>query len=201
MKNTVGAFDFEIGSRGTLIVPSGSQMVPHWLSDDEVDAGIQALKDDLNAVAVRIKAALTAGKSFAWRRYGSATQYTLPPAPPSSPSALRAASPAPPERSRPRRGGGQRAHVQMALRANPLRDLPYGQQPIGGSWDRQRGPRQVAGPDALRRLALDQRRDRCWLGLRIEQPDPRQGRPVAAPCASQPDRSRRIVRRASWSGR
>ena len=58
MANTVGVFDVDISSKGALIVTTGNQMLPHWLDDEEVDAGIQALKDDLDAVAIRAKAAI-----------------------------------------------------------------------------------------------------------------------------------------------
>jgi hypothetical protein len=62
MASTVGVFDVDIGPKGALIITAGSQMLPHWLCDEEVDAGIQALKDDLDAVAIRAKAAIRAQK-------------------------------------------------------------------------------------------------------------------------------------------
>jgi hypothetical protein len=60
MANTIRAFDFEIDFHGACVVPATSQLCHRCLSDTEVDANIQALKDDLDAVAKRMKRAIRA---------------------------------------------------------------------------------------------------------------------------------------------
>ncbi len=63
MARTVGVFDFEMGGSGAAVVGAGrdgnrSRLCSHCLSDGEVDEKIQLLKDDLDAVAIRMKKAI-----------------------------------------------------------------------------------------------------------------------------------------------
>jgi hypothetical protein len=63
LTRTVRVFDFEMGVSGAAVVGAGhdgdrSRLCPGCLSDGEVDAQIQLLKDDLNAVAIRMKQAI-----------------------------------------------------------------------------------------------------------------------------------------------
>jgi hypothetical protein len=69
MVSTVKVFDFEMGMGGAAVVAAGrdgnrSRLCPGCLSDGEVDAQIQLLKADLDAVAVRMKKAIRGRKSL-----------------------------------------------------------------------------------------------------------------------------------------
>jgi len=63
MANTVRVFDFEMRATGPVVIGSGyaggrTQLSSECASDIEIDGQIQALKDDLDAVAIRMKKAL-----------------------------------------------------------------------------------------------------------------------------------------------
>jgi len=58
MVSTVKVFDFDIDGSGAFIVLRKSFICPGCLSDAEVDANIKLLKDDLDAVAKRMKKAI-----------------------------------------------------------------------------------------------------------------------------------------------
>jgi hypothetical protein len=58
MGNTVGVFDFEIGIAGASVIARSKPLCAGCLSDAEIDAHIKLLKDDLDAVAERMKAAV-----------------------------------------------------------------------------------------------------------------------------------------------
>jgi hypothetical protein len=59
MAKTVKTFDFTIDIHGAAVVSRrGVRLCPGCLSDGEVDAQIQLLKDDLDAVATRMKKAI-----------------------------------------------------------------------------------------------------------------------------------------------
>ena len=49
------AFDFEIDIHGARVVAARLPLMPACLDDGTIDANIRALKDDLDAVAVKIK--------------------------------------------------------------------------------------------------------------------------------------------------
>jgi hypothetical protein len=58
MANTVRVFDFKMHISGAIVVArprADDWLCPGCLSDEEVDANIQSLKDDLDAVAKRMK--------------------------------------------------------------------------------------------------------------------------------------------------
>jgi len=56
---TVKAFDYEISPlRGVQVVPAKTPLMAGCVTDGEIDTNIKLLKDDLDAVAVRMKAAL-----------------------------------------------------------------------------------------------------------------------------------------------
>jgi hypothetical protein len=52
------AFDFDIDIHGARVVPAKTPLMPACLSEGEIDWNIKALKDDLDAVAVKMKAAV-----------------------------------------------------------------------------------------------------------------------------------------------
>jgi hypothetical protein len=54
---TVRVFDYEINFSGARVV-AREPLCPRCLHDGEIDANIKALKDDLDAVAKRMKEAL-----------------------------------------------------------------------------------------------------------------------------------------------
>lgn len=58
MGKTIEAFDFEIDIHGALVVWAKDPLHSRCLSDGEVDANIKALKEDLDAVAKRMKVAI-----------------------------------------------------------------------------------------------------------------------------------------------
>ena len=58
MANTVNVFDFKIDGHGARVIVRREHICPACLSDREVDANITLLKDDLDAVAKRMKAAI-----------------------------------------------------------------------------------------------------------------------------------------------
>jgi hypothetical protein len=63
MADTVRVFDVEMGMGGAVVVGAGrdgdrSRLCSPCLSNGEVDAQIQLLKADLDAVAVRMKEAI-----------------------------------------------------------------------------------------------------------------------------------------------
>ena len=58
MGKTTGAFDFDIDIGGARVVWAKEPLHARCLSDGEVDANIQLLKEDLDAVAERMKAAI-----------------------------------------------------------------------------------------------------------------------------------------------
>jgi hypothetical protein len=63
MANTVKVFDFKMRATGPVVIGAGysggpTQLSSECASDLEIDGQIQALKDDLDAVAIRMKKAL-----------------------------------------------------------------------------------------------------------------------------------------------
>ena len=59
MASTVGVFDFEMSNlHGPSVIAVRDRLCAGCLSDGEIDANIRLLKDDLDAVAKRMKAAL-----------------------------------------------------------------------------------------------------------------------------------------------
>jgi hypothetical protein len=58
MANTVRSFDFEIDIHGARMVPTRDPLCPGCLSEGELDAQVKLLKDDLDAVAMRMKRAI-----------------------------------------------------------------------------------------------------------------------------------------------
>lgn len=58
MSNTINVFDFNINIHGATVVVRQKPLCSGCLSDGEVDAQISLLKDDLDAVAQRMKAAI-----------------------------------------------------------------------------------------------------------------------------------------------
>lgn len=58
MSDTVEVFDFDIDSDGARVVVRFHPLCPTCLTDREVDANIKLLKEDLDAVAELMKAAL-----------------------------------------------------------------------------------------------------------------------------------------------
>jgi hypothetical protein len=51
-------FDFDIGIHGARVVVTREPLMAASLSDGEIDANIKRLKDELDAVAVKMKAAV-----------------------------------------------------------------------------------------------------------------------------------------------
>jgi hypothetical protein len=51
-------FDFEIDISGAIVVVAREPLMSRSLSDGEIDAHIKRLKDELDAVAVEMKAAV-----------------------------------------------------------------------------------------------------------------------------------------------
>ena len=66
MPDTVEVFDFDIDTHGARVVVRLHPLCPACHTDREVDANIKRLKDDLDAVARRMKVALQmhSGKSL-----------------------------------------------------------------------------------------------------------------------------------------
>jgi hypothetical protein len=66
LSDTVEVFDFDIDTHGARVVVRLHPLCSGCHTDREVDANIKRLKDDLDAVAERMKAALQeqAGKSL-----------------------------------------------------------------------------------------------------------------------------------------
>jgi hypothetical protein len=58
MMNTVRVFDFDIDIYGAYVVIRKEPICPGCASDGEVDIEIKRLKDDLDAVAERMKKAI-----------------------------------------------------------------------------------------------------------------------------------------------
>lgn len=58
MPNTIGSFDFDIGGYGARVVCTKNPLHASCVSAVEVDEIVQHLKDDLDAVAKRMKASL-----------------------------------------------------------------------------------------------------------------------------------------------
>ena len=58
MTNTIGKFDYKIDIHGARVVVAKEPLCSGCLSDSEIDTNIQLLKDDLDAVATRMKAAV-----------------------------------------------------------------------------------------------------------------------------------------------
>jgi len=58
LAKTVGVFDFEINVYGARVVVRGKSLLTRCRSGVEIDADIQLLKDDLDAVAKRMKSAV-----------------------------------------------------------------------------------------------------------------------------------------------
>ena len=58
MAGTVNVFDFEMDTNGVAVVVRRSPLMPDCMSHGEIDGEIQRLKDDLDAVAERMKKAL-----------------------------------------------------------------------------------------------------------------------------------------------
>jgi hypothetical protein len=56
--STVRVFDFEINISGARVVVRREPLCPGCTSDGEIDANIKLLKDDLDAVAKRMKTAI-----------------------------------------------------------------------------------------------------------------------------------------------
>ena len=56
--NTVKVFDFDIDINGARVVVAREPISPGCLSDGEVDDEIKLLKDNLDAVAARMKVAI-----------------------------------------------------------------------------------------------------------------------------------------------
>lgn len=59
MARTVGKFDYDDSSHGVRFTSASLGLSAGCLSDDEIDAYLHMLKDDLDAVARRMKAALS----------------------------------------------------------------------------------------------------------------------------------------------
>ncbi len=59
MGNTVKVFDYEIDINGASIIVRREPLMGGCHSDGEVDANIQLLKDNLDAVAKRMKVAIS----------------------------------------------------------------------------------------------------------------------------------------------
>ena len=55
---TVQVFDYEIDVHGARVIVQREPLCPGCLSDGEVDAQVRLLKDDLDAVARRMKVAI-----------------------------------------------------------------------------------------------------------------------------------------------
>ena len=55
---TIGVFGFEVDASGARVVVKREPLGRGCLSDGEVDADIKALKDDLDRVALEVKAAI-----------------------------------------------------------------------------------------------------------------------------------------------
>ena len=63
MANTVKVFEYDIDIHGARVVVRQEPLCAGCLSDGEVDANIAFLKNDLDAVAVRMKAAIRRQKA------------------------------------------------------------------------------------------------------------------------------------------
>ena len=63
LSDTVEVFDFDIDSHGARVIVRHHPLCSGCHTDREVDANIELLKEDLDAVAGRMKAALQAHSS------------------------------------------------------------------------------------------------------------------------------------------
>ncbi|MBN4046608.1 hypothetical protein JYU02_01260 [bacterium AH-315-P15] len=63
MPKTIGSFDFEPSGFGAVVVPTKERLCPECVSDGEVDGQIMLLKQDLDAVAQKMKAAIRKQRS------------------------------------------------------------------------------------------------------------------------------------------
>lgn len=59
MAGTVGVFDFDMGATGPFFVSCRAPLSSQCASESEIDANIRLLKEDLDAVAARMKRALS----------------------------------------------------------------------------------------------------------------------------------------------
>ena len=59
MARTIGKFDFDDSTHGVRFTSASLGLSAGCLSDGEIDAYLAILKDDLDAVAERMKAALS----------------------------------------------------------------------------------------------------------------------------------------------
>jgi hypothetical protein len=55
---TLKVFDYEIDQHGAKVVVARTPMMPGCLTDCEIDANIKLLKEDLDAVAAKMKTAV-----------------------------------------------------------------------------------------------------------------------------------------------
>ncbi len=58
MTKTIGKFDFECDARGAVLKTVSTKLSARCLTDGEVDEYVFWLKEDLDAIAVRMKAAI-----------------------------------------------------------------------------------------------------------------------------------------------
>lgn len=58
MARIIGKFDFDESIHGVRFTSAALGLSPGCLSDGEIDAHLESLKNDLDAVATRMKAAL-----------------------------------------------------------------------------------------------------------------------------------------------
>ncbi len=63
VENTVKVFDYDIDIHGAWFVVGREPLCPGCLSDEEIDAQVKLLKDDLDAVAKRMKSAVLKQRS------------------------------------------------------------------------------------------------------------------------------------------
>jgi len=68
------AFDFKIDSNGARVVVARLPLTPECLDSDAIDEAIEALKDDLDIIAAKMKAAV--------RRRATQPEATVIPLPP-----------------------------------------------------------------------------------------------------------------------
>jgi hypothetical protein len=61
MARTVRAFDYDIDFQGAHVTVRRVPLCAGCVSDDEIDTNIRLLKEDLDAVAKRMKAAIHEG--------------------------------------------------------------------------------------------------------------------------------------------
>jgi hypothetical protein len=78
----VRAFDFKIDANGTRIVVARLPLTPDCPDGDAIDDAIEALKDDLDATAAKMKAALRPGSPKGPPEQVTKPQATVIPLPP-----------------------------------------------------------------------------------------------------------------------